>query len=197
MDTSPRLGAEDNALDAEDIADIHRLEIGVHVLADIFAADIRLNLTLAIHHVNKGSLAHDAAAHHAPRNADGLALQLIEMIQDIRRSMGAVKARDGIGIASLFAILCQLRTANLLLLTVLRLFKRQFFCHVGFLFLHQFHEKICIYSAISITFRRRAPPGVCAITISPTCAPMSAAPTGDSLESLPFIGSDSDVPTMV
>ena len=35
---------------------------------------------------------------------------------------------------------------------------------------------------------RSAPPGVWATTVSPTCAPTSAAPTGDSLESLPLVG---------
>ena len=128
-----RLGAENDALDAEDIADIHRLEIGVHVLADILAADIRLNLTLAVHHVNERRLAHDPAAHHAARNPDGLAFQRVKIVQDFGGRMGAVKAGDGIGIASLFAVFRQLGAANLLLLAVLRLFK--FFCHDGFLFL--------------------------------------------------------------
>ena len=128
-----RLGAENDALDAEDIADIHRLEIGVHVLAHVFAAHIRLNLAVAVHHVNERRLAHDPAAHHAARNPDGLAFQRVKIVQDFGGRMGAVKAGDGIGIASLFAVFRQLGAANLLLLAVLRLFK--LFCHDGFLFL--------------------------------------------------------------
>ena len=128
-----RLGAENDALDAEDIADIHRLEIGVHVLAHVFAAHIRLNLAVAVHHVNERRLAHDPAAHHAARNPDSLAFQRVKIVQDFGGRMGAVKAGDGIGIASLFAVFRQLGAANLLLLAVLRLFK--LFCHDGFLFL--------------------------------------------------------------
>ena len=127
------LGAEHNALHAQNVADIHRFEIGIDVLADVLAAHIRLNLTLAVHHVNEGRLAHDSAAHHAARNADGLPLQRVEVAEHLGGGVGAVKAGNGIGIASLFAVFRQLGAANLLLLAVLRLFK--LFCHDGFLFL--------------------------------------------------------------
>ena len=127
------LGAEHNALHAQNIADIHRFEIGIDVLADVLAAHIRLNLALAVHHVNEGRLAHDSAAHHAARDADGLPLQRVEVAEHLGGGVGAVKAGNGIGIASLFAVFRQLGAANLLLLAVLRLFK--FFCHDGFLFL--------------------------------------------------------------
>ena len=107
--------------------------VPANVLADVLAAHIRLNLALAVHHVNEGRLAHDSAAHHAARDADGLPLQRVEVAEHLGGGVGAVKAGNGIGIASLFAVFRQLGAANLLLLAVLRLFK--FFCHDGFLFL--------------------------------------------------------------
>ena len=98
------------------IADIHGFEIRVHVLAHVLAAHVGLNLSVAVQHVDEGSLPHDAAAHHPAGDAHGLALQRIEIRQDLRGGMGAVKTGNGIGIAAVLLILCQLGAANLLLL---------------------------------------------------------------------------------
>ena len=66
-------GTEDYALHADDIADVHGFEVRVYVLAHVLAAHIGLNLAVAVQHVDERSLAHDAAAHHPARDADGLA----------------------------------------------------------------------------------------------------------------------------
>ena len=55
-----RLGGEDLASDADDIADIVGLEISIALLAHVVTADVDLDIALCITDGSKACLAHDA-----------------------------------------------------------------------------------------------------------------------------------------
>ena len=126
-----RLRAEHRAADADDVADVHGLEVGIDVLADVLAADIGLNLPLAVEHVHEGRLAHDPAAHHAAGDGDLLPLKRLKALENLAGGVRAVIVGDGVGIAALGLILEQLGAADLLLFAQLRRGKH-FFCHGNF-----------------------------------------------------------------
>ena len=71
------------ALDADDIADIELLEVGIRLFADHVARDVYLDIALKILHMAEGRLAHDALGHHSARDADGLTLKLRDGFFDL------------------------------------------------------------------------------------------------------------------
>ena len=60
------MGAENNALNADYIADVPLFEVGVGVLADHILAHIKLDASLLILKIRKGGFSHSALAHNAP-----------------------------------------------------------------------------------------------------------------------------------
>lgn len=86
------LGAENLALDADDVADVELLVALVYVFADVVALDIELKAAVAVGHVREGRLAHDALRHHAACEADGLALELVKMLVDVAGIVIALEA---------------------------------------------------------------------------------------------------------
>ena len=97
----PLLGAEDLAADADDVADVPFLEICVPLVAHLVAAHIALHPARGVAQVEEGGLAHDAAAHHAPRDGHLLSLQLVEPVDDLPRVGGAAVGGNLKGVLSL------------------------------------------------------------------------------------------------
>ena len=75
-----RLGFENEALNADNIADIPFFECCVFFLAHIVAADIKLNFTAAVCKTHKACLAHYSAGHYSAGNFYGFALKLIKIV---------------------------------------------------------------------------------------------------------------------
>ena len=79
----PRLGLEHLALDAHHVADVHFLEPGVHVLAHVVPADIKLDGAVGVQQAGEGSLAHDVPGHDTPGEGDGLAFVGVVVSPDL------------------------------------------------------------------------------------------------------------------
>ncbi len=175
------LGLENIAGNAEDIADIHLLEVGIRLFADGIPRDIDLDQPLAILQLAEGGLTHDALDHHAPGNGDTLLQQGFRVPQHICAVMRHVKARDREGILAgilqrgelvppdpqdLAELLLRLRLGSVMI------------CHM--LSPSQFStERIS---------KRKLPAGASTLTESPARWPISARPTGESSEILPSRG---------
>ena len=74
------LGLEDEALDSEDVSEVELLEgVIVEAFREIIAGYVDLDAPAHVLQSGEGSLAHDAAGHHAPCNAhgDGRLLELL------------------------------------------------------------------------------------------------------------------------
>ena len=193
------LRAENDALDAHDVAQVKVLELFVGFLADVVAADVDLDLPIAIEHMGETGLAHHTARHHAAGDGDGLAVQRLEVFQNFPGAMGLVVAGEAIGVAALGLQSAQLFQADAVLFGY---FLAKFLGHgeipprsvdgPGARNLRvrtpgkgSAARMLCgarQRRVISSTFSLSAPPGVCASTTSPTCAPISALPMGDSPE---------------
>ena len=184
------LRAENDAFNADDVAEVEVLELLVGFLADIVAADVDLDLAVAVEHVGEAGLAHHAARHHAAGDGDGLAVQRLEVVQYLFGAMGLVVAGKAVGVAALGLQSAQLFQADAVLFGY---FLSEFLGHGGIPPSFFFGQR----RVISSTFSFSAPPGVCASTMSPTCAPISALPMGDSPEMKSLAGSASVKPTSV
>ena len=110
-----RLGAENDALDANDVAEVEVLELFVGFLADIVAADVDLDLAVAVQHVGEAGLAHHAARHHAAGDGNGLAVQRLKVVQNFPGAMGLVVAGEAVGVAALGLQSAQLFQADAVL----------------------------------------------------------------------------------
>ena len=109
------LGAEHEALHADDVADVEALEGLVGLLAHVVAADVDLNAALAIQQVREAGLAHHAAGHHAACDGDGLFNVVGEVAHDLRGVIGDVGG-DGVGVLALHLQGLQLLQADAVLL---------------------------------------------------------------------------------
>jgi hypothetical protein len=79
-------GAEDEALHADDVADVEELEHLVAVLPHVVALDIDLQSPGVIHDMAEGGLSHAADRHDAAGDGDIVRLVFIlERGEDIRR----------------------------------------------------------------------------------------------------------------
>ena len=95
-------GLEYEARNANDVTDVPGLEGGIIFLTHIVPLYIDLDIPLAVQHMGKTGLAHDAFAHHAPGNADFPAFQFVIGGHNIPAVMGLVKGSDFKGVFPLF-----------------------------------------------------------------------------------------------
>ena len=126
------LRGEHRALQADDIADIHFLEISICFLTYKVPRHIALNGPFQVLNVTEGGLAHHALGHHPPGDADFLPFQFVIVPDDIRAVMGYVVLCDDKRILSGFLQFRQLVPADLKQLVHIPVFH---FCHVPALFL--------------------------------------------------------------
>ena len=77
------LGAEDLALDADDIADVVFLEAVVRGLVHLILAGVELDAAGLVLQIAEGDLAHAALGHETARDGDGFALHLVKMVLDL------------------------------------------------------------------------------------------------------------------
>ena len=89
------LGAEDLALDADDIADVIFLEAVVRGLVHLILAGVELDAAGLVLQIAEGDLAHAALGHETARDGDGFALHLVKMVLDLLCGRGADEAGDG------------------------------------------------------------------------------------------------------
>ena len=151
--TSPIFVRKIDALNADDVAEVEVLELPVGLLADIVAADVDLDLAVAVEHVGEAGLAHHAARHHAAGDGDGLAVQRLEVVQYLFGAMGLVVAGKAVGVAALGLQSAQLFQADAVLFGY---FLSEFLGHGGIPPSFFFGQR----RVISSTFSFSAPPGV-------------------------------------
>jgi len=184
-------GAEHRAGDAEHVAQVEVLEVGVGLIAHVVPANVDLNPAVRVLQVREAGLAHHAAGDHAPGHGHRLALQRIIIGKNLPGGMGLVKAGDGVGTLADRRQRPNLADSNLALLG--RVLRRPGE-HIG----HQKNpSRLCANYKISSTFSRITPLGACASTTSPGFAPISALPMGDSVETQRSSGRASVAPTTV
>ena len=83
------------ARNPDDVADIPaRLRRLIRLFAHLIDAQIYLDAPGPVRDVRETRLAHNAAAHHAPRNRDFLPFELVKMVADLLRHVVARKPRD-------------------------------------------------------------------------------------------------------
>ncbi len=95
-------GAEDFALDADDVTDIPLFESGVTLFAEVVARDVKLDFAFAVGKMCERGLAHDTAAEHSARHSDRhgfalfgeLCLVFVISRDDRGCRVGHVKFRD-------------------------------------------------------------------------------------------------------
>ena len=112
------VGAEHNAGNADDVANVPFFEVGIGFLANHVLADIKLNATLFILKVGKACLAHAALAHNAAchRNGYGTFFTLRRVYKvcfDIAGICGDVVFCNFKGVFACFAQRFKLVAANL------------------------------------------------------------------------------------
>ena len=157
------LGAENLALDADDVADVELLVALVYVLTDVVALDIELKTAVAVGHVREGCLAHDALRHHAACEADGLALELVKMLVDVAGIVIALEANLLERVVARSLQLGQLLASDALELVQLLcgllvlLLRLMLFCHSFPIFLYHLsaflRKRACKRNFSALTFR--------------------------------------------
>ena len=131
------LCAEHKALYADNIANVHFLELGIRFFPKIVARNIALNDALLILKFAERRLAHDAFDHHAPGNRYRFAGQPVTGGKDLRAVVGNIVAGDRKGIPS-----CVLQVRQLFAADTQQLIERElrrsgpcFLCHSNLLYL--------------------------------------------------------------
>ena len=111
------LGAENLALDADNVADVQLLEGGIGLIAQQIALDENLDVTLLVAQMGKAGLAHDALGHHTAGQRDDLAglgfgRQLGKFLFEVGRVRVLRIFGDDKGVMTGFAQVCQLLAAH-------------------------------------------------------------------------------------
>ena len=78
-----RLCLEHFSLHADDISDIHLLEILVCLLADAVPSHIRLDIPALVENITERCLPHDTLLHNTPRQRDLRPFQFLKMLFNI------------------------------------------------------------------------------------------------------------------
>ena len=92
------LGLENLTLQADDIADVHLLEVLVGIFTDGIPGHIALDAALQVLDVAEGSFTHDAFGHHPAGDGNFFAFQLVIIVPDITAVMRHVILGDDKGI---------------------------------------------------------------------------------------------------
>ena len=188
------LGAEDLALDADDIADVIFLEAVVRGLVHLILAGVELDAAGLVLQIAEGDLAHAALGHETARDGDGFALHLVKMVLDLLCGRGADEAGDGKRVHPLGLQLRELFAADFDLVAEADLRSRVLLIPV-FLFHSSPLFLIRYFSTVRILYLS-TPMGASTSTISPTLWPSSALPNGESSEMRHSMGLASCEPTM-
>ena len=129
------LGAENLALNADDVTDVELLEGGVGFLAQQVTLDKDLDITLLVAQMGKAGFAHDALGHHAAGQRDdlaglGLSRQLGKFLFEVGRVRVLRIFGDFKGVVTGFAQVSQLLAAHSGLLG-------EFLLGLGLILLHE------------------------------------------------------------
>ena len=111
----PRLGLEHLALHAHNVADVHFLESGVHILAHVVPADIKLHVAVGVQQLGERRLPHDVPGHDASGQGHCLAFISVIIVPDLAALSVHIGFGEQIRIVSAFPQGGQLVTANLFL----------------------------------------------------------------------------------
>ena len=89
-----RFGFENSALHTDDVADVEFLELRVLVDAEVFTAEINLQIAVAVGYMTETCLAHDAFGHKSARNGHVFAFVGVVIGTYSARGRGAVVRHD-------------------------------------------------------------------------------------------------------
>ena len=167
----PRLSLEDGALHADDVADVQLFELLIVLRAHVVAAEIELQLAVAVRDVPETRLAHHALGHQPARDGHALSFVCVVVRADGARRRGALVGRE------LKRILARLFESGELVEPDLADFAYLLFGRSG----ADGFSCVVAHLISLILYRIFLPPGASISTTSPFFLPMSAAPRGDSL----------------
>ena len=115
------LGAENRALDTNDIAEVPLLEFSVGVLANVVLSYIYLHSVGAVAQVDEACLAHDTACHHSACYCYVGVFKLLEAVADLLVGDSHRELCDGVGILACRLERCELlKSYTVLLVELLR-----------------------------------------------------------------------------